>query len=79
VRPPGSLILTIVPASMLRVRTRTVVRSRARTRSPLGVASRHGSWRAAAGWTTTCGGVSVTVHVSGGEHTGRSVSPATRL
>ena len=53
--PPGSVIVTVEPASTLRTRTRIVFSWPARTRSPLGVDSVHGGCTTAAGLTATCG------------------------
>ena len=69
------MIFATLPASTLRTVTLIVVCSRARTFSPLGVASVHfACWTALCGFTAPWAGglagggaVTVTVHVSGGE------------
>src|SRR4051794_40625765 len=73
--PPGSVSRAVLPASTLRTVSLTVVTSPLRTFSPLGVESVQVSCATAWGFTAPTGtaggaaggGVTVTVHVSGGE------------
>src|SRR3954447_8135419 len=53
--PPGSVIVTLVPASTERVRTRIVVSSLARSLMLLAVESAHAPCAAETGLTAPCG------------------------